>query len=308
LNYFELHIGDYDSATAHLSMVEDAAYGRLLRLCYRTEGAVPVDRKQVYRLVRAVSKPERDAVDQVLTEFFELREDGWHNARCDAEIERFAAGEPEREVKKANEDNRLRRHREERAALFKVVTDAGEHLSWNIPMAELRAAAKRIQDASGVAVPPLPATAPATPATATQAPVPISHLPDTISQKKEKDPPLPPAPQPASSARGRLSLAFKAAGILPEPGHAEFQALADSGAEWPEFEPFVAKGLLTGHPFRYVVAAVVGERRRAAANGPMPPAPPPRANRQQALEDSNRAVGERWAQQQPQEDADHGSR
>ena len=36
MNYFELHVGDYDAATAHLSMLEDAAYGRMLRVYYRT--------------------------------------------------------------------------------------------------------------------------------------------------------------------------------------------------------------------------------------------------------------------------------
>ena len=89
INYYEHHIGDYDSATAHLSMAEDGAYNRLIRLYYRTEGALPADIKQVWRLVRAQTKADRETVRTLLEEFFELRDDGWHNARCDEEVARF---------------------------------------------------------------------------------------------------------------------------------------------------------------------------------------------------------------------------
>jgi uncharacterized protein YdaU (DUF1376 family) len=186
LNYFELHLGDYEAATAHLSMLEDAAYCRMLRIYYRTERPLPADIKQVCRLVRAASKPERDAVQQVLDDFFTLQADGWHQARCDEELQRFQEGEPEREAKKANEETRLKRHREERAALFKLLTEAGQHAPWNIKMEELRRLAAPYQPARATAAamqaPPLPATAPATPATATQAPIPRHQTPDTNPQ------------------------------------------------------------------------------------------------------------------------------
>jgi uncharacterized protein YdaU (DUF1376 family) len=101
LNYYEHHIGDYDSATAHLSIVEDGVYRRLICICYRTEQPLNPDVKQVYRLVRAASKQERDAVDQILSEFFRLEQDGWHNARCDGDIDRFQKkAERNREVGK----------------------------------------------------------------------------------------------------------------------------------------------------------------------------------------------------------------
>ena len=89
MNYYEHHLGDYAEATAHLSFVEDAAYSRLMRKCYATEKPLPADIKQVQRLVGARTKEEREAVIAVLDEFWELREDGYHNARCDAEIARF---------------------------------------------------------------------------------------------------------------------------------------------------------------------------------------------------------------------------
>ena len=175
MNYFELHIGDYAEATAHLTFVEDAAYIRLLRKYYATEKPLPADLKQVQRLVGARSKEEKNAVQAVLEEFFSLQDDGWHNARCDAEIAKFQEGEPEREAKKSNEEARLKRHREERARLFSLLNKAGLHAPWNISMGELREMVKGLPATEHEThVSPLPATAPATPATATQSPV-TSH-------------------------------------------------------------------------------------------------------------------------------------
>lgn len=183
MNYFELHLGDYEAATAHLSMLEDAVYCRMLRVYYRTERPLPAEVRQICRLVRAVSEPEREAVQQVLSDFFVLADDGWHQDRCDEEIERYASKEPERALRKANEDNRLRKHRDERAALFKVITEAGEHAPWNIPIKDLRAMSERIGVPATASATPATqpetatATVPATPATATQTPAPTSQTP-----------------------------------------------------------------------------------------------------------------------------------
>jgi uncharacterized protein YdaU (DUF1376 family) len=89
VNYVERHFGDWARDTSHLSMLEDGAYNRLCDLYYVRETPLPVDLQACCRLVRAASKPERDAVKSVLTEFFVLTDDGWRHRRCDAEIERF---------------------------------------------------------------------------------------------------------------------------------------------------------------------------------------------------------------------------
>lgn len=86
MNYFNLHIGDYVAATAHLSLLEDAIYGRLLRRYYMQESALPVEVAKVARLAGARSPEELEAVQVVLEEFFTLEADGWHNKRADAEI------------------------------------------------------------------------------------------------------------------------------------------------------------------------------------------------------------------------------
>lgn len=91
MNYYEHHIGDYDADTAHLSWLEDMAYTRLMRLYYRKEAPIPADIAQACRLVRAQSRDERRAVETVLNEFFVLADDGWHQARCDAEVSAYQA-------------------------------------------------------------------------------------------------------------------------------------------------------------------------------------------------------------------------
>lgn len=89
MHHYPHHIGDYAAATVHLSFIEDAAYSRLLRLYYRDERPLPADVAACQRLAGARTKDERSAVETVLREFFDLREDGWHQARADREIEAY---------------------------------------------------------------------------------------------------------------------------------------------------------------------------------------------------------------------------
>lgn len=86
MNFYPHHIGDYLTATAHLTWQEDCAYRRLLDVYYSREQALPTEIAQACRLVRAASKDERKAVETVLTEFFTLTDSGWSHSRCEAEI------------------------------------------------------------------------------------------------------------------------------------------------------------------------------------------------------------------------------
>jgi uncharacterized protein YdaU (DUF1376 family) len=89
MNFYKHHLGDYDAATAHLSWDEDTAYTRLLRAYYRREKPIQDDEK--YRIVRAITRAQRRAVDTVLTEFFHQGPIGWSNKRADEEIEAYQA-------------------------------------------------------------------------------------------------------------------------------------------------------------------------------------------------------------------------
>lgn len=86
MNYYKRHIGDYAAATRHLSLLEHGVYTILMDVYYGSEKALPLEPRDVQRLVGARSEDERQAVDVVLAEFFEKRDDGWHQNRCDEEI------------------------------------------------------------------------------------------------------------------------------------------------------------------------------------------------------------------------------
>ena len=87
MNYYPFHIGDYVSATRHLSWEEDAAFRRLLDTYYTTEKPLPSDLRACCRLVMATTETQREAVKVVLDEFFQLTEAGWVNLRADREID-----------------------------------------------------------------------------------------------------------------------------------------------------------------------------------------------------------------------------
>ena len=86
MNYYPHHIGDYLRDTAHLTAIEDGIYRRMLDVYYASEKPLPLDNQWVCRLVRAHSKEERDAVEEILRQFFKKYEDGWRNKRADEEI------------------------------------------------------------------------------------------------------------------------------------------------------------------------------------------------------------------------------
>ncbi len=78
--------GDYLRDTAHLSLVEHGAYRLLLDHYYSTAVPLPAAKPALYRIARAFEDSERAAVDTVLEQFFEFREDGYHNTRADREL------------------------------------------------------------------------------------------------------------------------------------------------------------------------------------------------------------------------------
>jgi uncharacterized protein YdaU (DUF1376 family) len=294
LNYYEHHLGDYAEATGHLSFVEDAAYSRLIRKYYATEKPLPADIKATQRLIGARTKEEREAVETVLHEFFDLREDGWHQTRCDAEIEAYQAGEPEREERRQNKDTRLKRHRAVRAALFDALRTVGVQAAWNVKTPELRQIAerngidvKRVSAAATDTAPDTrPDTAPETPATATQTPDTRHQYPE---EEKEHAPP-PAAPHTAlrelgdpadvghqPTPAGRICRALKAAGVgNVNPGHPTLAVLLQAGATEAEFLGAVAKAKTKRDPFAYVLSTVQGQRQDAAEaaagvhHGPLP--------------------------------------
>ena len=85
MHYYPHHIGDYKSATAHLTNEEDLAYRRLLEMYYDTEAFIPLETQWVARRLRVGCEP----LESVLKDFFVHTEMGWKHARCDLVIREY---------------------------------------------------------------------------------------------------------------------------------------------------------------------------------------------------------------------------
>ncbi|WND04471.1 YdaU family protein [Acinetobacter soli] len=83
------HIGDFMVDTAHLTPLEECFYRRAIDLYYLNEKPLPKETQSVFRRLRAITQEEREAVINVLQDFFVEQEDGFHNKRCDAEIAEY---------------------------------------------------------------------------------------------------------------------------------------------------------------------------------------------------------------------------
>lgn len=138
MHFYEHHIGDFMRDTAHLTPVEECFYRRALDWYYANEKPLPADIKKVCRAIRAKTKQEISAVETIVAEFFILEDDGYHQSRCDREIEKYSELEPEREAKKANQKERQRRTREQRKLLFDILREHNIVPDFNAPMSELR--------------------------------------------------------------------------------------------------------------------------------------------------------------------------
>jgi len=83
------HIGDFMRDTAHLSPVEECFYRRAIDWYYVNEKPLPLDLDQVHRFLRAKTKTDRQAIESVLSDFFEKTASGFQHSRCEIELEKF---------------------------------------------------------------------------------------------------------------------------------------------------------------------------------------------------------------------------
>lgn len=89
MNFVKLYIGDYLRDTGALTLAQHGAYTLMLLEHYATEKPLPEGR-DLYRLLRAETKAERDAIDWVANKFWRIAEGGLVNNRAEREIERAA--------------------------------------------------------------------------------------------------------------------------------------------------------------------------------------------------------------------------
>lgn len=213
MNYYPHHIGDYLKNTAHLTMLEDGAYRRLIDLYYLHESALPAEPKKVYRLARATQASERAAIDTILDEYFTLTEAGWTHKRCDEEIERGREKSDESDAKKENEKERQRRHRQRRAELFEALREYGVVPPWDTTTSDLQDALSRQQSRDQSQSPDTPVTPPVTrTATANQKPITNNQIKDNPHSPPDGELPLgdeapPETPEPKAKRERGTTLA-----------------------------------------------------------------------------------------------------
>ena len=82
MNYYNYHIGDYRTATAHLTLEEDATYKRLIDYHYDKEAPVLDDPAIIARRIRSTEP----LVRSMLSEFFVLTDSGWIHRRVMEEV------------------------------------------------------------------------------------------------------------------------------------------------------------------------------------------------------------------------------
>lgn len=87
MNFYKRYPADYGRKTARLTLAQHGAYTLLLDEVYSTEAPLPASFDELYRICRAMSKPEQEAVRTVAEQFFPLSPDGLRrNQRAVEEI------------------------------------------------------------------------------------------------------------------------------------------------------------------------------------------------------------------------------
>lgn len=231
MNYAEWHLGDYAEATAHLSLIEDGAYSRMLRKYYATEEPLPGEKREIYRLISARSKDEREAVDAVLADFFTLEPDGkYHQARADAEIAKYHAKQGDREAKRENERGRQHRARERRKALFDQLRERGIVPDFDATTAQLEAELSRVTTGARHADVTPPVTRTDTATTNHQPPVTNHQSPDLKPNTGKPSTDIPSATTAeAALLPGKFAAELRGEGVSVTPTNPICQAWATDG-------------------------------------------------------------------------------
>lgn len=116
LPYFPMYPTDFEADTAHLSLAEDGAYNRLLRLMWMTPGcSLPDDNAWIARRMRADADTMAAVVLPVIAEFME-RKGG-----------RVVSPRLQREWKKVDETSRLRSEAGKKGGRPKAIENKEQH-------------------------------------------------------------------------------------------------------------------------------------------------------------------------------------
>lgn len=236
MNYYERHLGDWLRDTSGISMLEEGAYNRLVDAYYSQEEGIEHARR--YLIGRAMSAPERKAVDSVLSRFFRKDGDRWVKGRVQEELTKARA-----RIDAAKENGK-------RGGRPPKNPDG----TWNKPTGFPPGSDQLTQ-----------------PLTQTKAhhlstyPVPLSNSSGDGSSEEGASSATVRQMTPGSAA----CIAMREAGMPPHllnPQHAELLAALSAGATPEEFGATAAELIASGKPqhMTYVIRAVAGRREAAS--------------------------------------------
>ena len=89
MNFYAFHINDFRGATWHLSNLARYVYRLLIDMYYDTEAALSKDLDVLAHKCSLKTDDEKQALQDVLKEFFTLKNGKWHHARIDKEIHAY---------------------------------------------------------------------------------------------------------------------------------------------------------------------------------------------------------------------------
>lgn len=90
MHYYDFNIADYRKDTGHLLPIEHYIYRTLIDWYYLDEKPIPKNNPGVLRRL-CLGIDLEPSLNNVLSDFFKLGENGWHHARIDADIESYHA-------------------------------------------------------------------------------------------------------------------------------------------------------------------------------------------------------------------------
>lgn len=240
MNHYPHHIGDFNTATRHLSRLERAIYRDMRDMYCDTEAAL--DGSSFDLLARRLlcrSPEEIDALQFVLAEFFTQLPDGrYQNDECEQIVAQFRQQQEGRNEVKSNEHLRQKRSRARRSAIFSALRSLGIVPNLKMQMAELMALCRQ----HGIVVTDTSVTlngmdllaADTAGVTPRHADVTASdtacHGDGTGNQNQNQNQYIPPNP-PAGGASGGLAIATALAGSFPEHRRTRLVDVADAVAD-----------------------------------------------------------------------------
>lgn len=229
MNHYPHHIGDFNTATRHLSRLERAIYRDMRDMYCDTEAAL--DGSSFDLLARRLlcrSPEEIDALQFVLAEFFTLLPDGrYQNDECEQIVAQFRQQQEGREEVKSNEHLRQRRSRARRSAIFSALRTLGVVPAAKTKSAELMALCRQ----HGIVVTDTSVTLNGMDwLAADTGNVTPRHGDDTGNQNQNQNQYIPPNP-PAGGANGGLAIATALAGSFPEHRRTRLVDVADAVAD-----------------------------------------------------------------------------